>query len=128
MTPTAAHLASNFRLVTIQPRVATTATEGNSGSAQATVRVDLSHRVSVPVTVAYAPHNGEGFASHPEDFGAPSGTLTFQPGETSKTVPFNINGDSLDETDELALIALTNPTNATVGGFGVAGVTITDDD
>lgn len=34
----------------------------------------------------------------------------------------------LDENDETALIAFTNPVNATVGGFGVAGATIADDD
>jgi hypothetical protein len=34
----------------------------------------------------------------------------------------------LAEPDEGALIALAEPVNATVGGFGVAGVTIVNDD
>src|SRR5262249_16956274 len=63
------------------------------------------------------------------DYVAVSGTVTFAPGQTTATVPVTVNGDVLDEYDELFLVAFTNPTNATIGGFyGLGFGQINDDD
>jgi hypothetical protein len=35
-----------------------------------------------------------------QDYGAQAGTLTFKPGETTKTVTIVVNGDSKKEADE----------------------------
>ena len=68
-------------------------------------------------------------ASAPRDYASASGVLTFAPGETSKTVPISVRGDRLDEADEVALLAFSNPTNAKIGGvYGLGSATITDDD
>ena len=112
----------------IQPGFAPSIVEGDAGTAVVQVPVTLSAPSGRPVTVRYAPFTQAGYAVFPGDFEAPTGTLTFQPGETSKTIALTVKGDTVDEADEGALIAFTEPTNATVGGFGVAGVTIVDDD
>ena len=80
------------------------------------------------MTVRYGPYLGTDHASYPADFDAPRGTLTFLPGGTAKTLSLTVKGDALDEVDELALFIFTDPVNATVGGFGVGGVPIVDDD
>ena len=58
-----------------------------------------------------------------------SGAVTFAAGETAKTVPISVNGDTLVEPDEYIIVSFRNPTNAKIGGFwglGIGG--ITDDD
>ena len=43
--------------------------------------------------------------------------MTFAPGETTKTVPITINGDTAIEPNEALLVAFSAPTDATIGGF-----------
>jgi hypothetical protein len=114
--------------VMVSSALAPSQAEGNSGTAVVQVPVTLSGPSGQVVTVQYAPYSAAGFAQFPADFDAPTGTLTFQPGETSKTIPLTVKGDTLDEPDETALITLSSPTNATLGGFGLGGVAIVDDD
>jgi hypothetical protein len=45
------------------------------------------------------------------DYEAQSGTLTFAPGETSKTIRIAIYGDTVIEDYEYFSISLTNPSN-----------------
>ncbi len=100
-------------------------TETNTGTATVTFSVTLSAASSQTVSVAYATSNGS--AVQPTDYTSTSGTLTFQPGETSKTFTVAIVGDLLDEVNETFNVSLSSPTNATVAdGTGVG--TITDDD
>jgi hypothetical protein len=101
-----------------------TVTEGTGGATTATVTVSLSSAAASNVTVDYATSDGTAKAA---DYSATTGTLTFAPGEISKTFPVTVNPDSLDENDEKLNVALTNPTNATIGD-GAGAVTITDDD
>ncbi len=63
---------------------------------------------SFPVTVQYASANGTAIA--PGDYAPVSGTLTFAPGESSKTVAVNIVGDAVVENAETFTIALSNLT------------------
>ena len=58
---------------------------------------------------------------------ATSSALTFNPGETTKTVTVTVNGDLLDEPNETFFLNLTNATNATLADGQAVG-TITDDD
>jgi hypothetical protein len=102
-------------------------TEGNSGTRVLQVPVSLSAPSGQTVTASWSTLNHS--AAAPGDFVAASGTVTFQPGQTTKTVPVTVNGDTLDEPDELMLVSFTNPTNAKLGGFlGLGFGTITDDD
>src|SRR5262249_46562474 len=61
-----------------------TITEGNTGTRAATFTVSLSVPSAEPVTVTYA--TADGGATAGSDYQAASGTLTFVPGETSKTI------------------------------------------
>jgi CSLREA domain-containing protein len=102
-----------------------TVTEGIAGTVNATFTVTLSAVSSRAVTVNFATAGGT--AAAPADFAANSGTLTFAPGETSKTIIVAVAGDGLDEANETFNVNLTAPVNATIAdGIGVG--TITDDD
>jgi ELWxxDGT repeat protein len=100
-------------------------TEGNGGTASAAFTVRLSEASTVPVTVAYATANGS--ASAGSDYQAASGSVTFAPGETSKSITVQVNGDRRGEADESFYVDLGVATNATVvDGRGVG--TVRDDE
>ena len=99
-------------------------TEGNSGTRTLTFTVKLSRAIEQTATVAYATANAT--AQAPGDYTAQSGTLTFAPGETSKTVAVPVKGDTIDEPNERFLLNLSSPSNATVTRSGTGR--ILDDD
>ena len=102
-----------------------TITEGNTGTTSATFTVTLSAASSQTVTVVYA--TADGAATAGSDYQAASGTLTFAPGETTKTITVAVNGDRLAEPNETFVVNLTGATNATIAdGQGVG--TIADDE
>ena len=80
-----------------------TADEG----ADATFSVTLSPATATTVTVGYA--TADGTAVDPADFDGQSGTLTFAPGETTKTVTVPTVEDALDEDDEEFTLVLSSP-------------------
>jgi hypothetical protein len=98
--------------------------EGNADTRVATFTVTLSAGYSQPVTVAYATANGTAAAS---DYRATSGTVTFAPGETSKTITVLVNGDRFGEANETFFVNLSSPTNATIADGQAVG-TIVDDE
>ena len=109
------------------------ATEGD----EIVFEVLLSASTDQPVTVQYATENGAGgpvSARSGRDFTAASGTLSFAPGETRKTVHVATTSDSAYEFDETFYLRLSNPTNARLPGPDVsqgytrATGTIDDDD
>ena len=100
-------------------------TEGHTRHRPATFTVTLSAASTQTVTVAYA--TGNGTATAGSDYQAASGTLTFAPGETSKTITVLVNGDRLAEPNETFVVNLSSATNATIAdGQGVG--TIVDDE
>ena len=78
------------------------------------------------VTVNYAAFNGT--ATNTLDYAAQSGTLTFAPGETVKTVSLSVLNDTTVESREIFGLSLSSPSvNATIErGAGIA--TIIDND
>ncbi|MBX9585016.1 MAG: glycoside hydrolase family 9 protein [Gemmataceae bacterium] len=96
------------------------ATEG----AAATFTVGLSRASTRTVTARYATAAGTATAA---DFTAASGTLTFAPGETSKTVRVTTTDDTLTEGDETFRLVLSAPTDATLADDTGVG-TIADND
>ena len=71
------------------------------------------------MTVAYA--TADGTAQAGADYTAASGTLTFQAGETSKTVSVPVLDDIHDEGEETFTLTLSHPT----GGVSLADGTVT---
>ena len=100
-------------------------TEGNTGTANALFTVSLSAASTNTVSVQYASANGTATAG--SDYTAVSGTLTFAPGETSKTISVAVAGDTINEPDETFVVNLSNPSNATIAD-GQGQATILNDD
>jgi hypothetical protein len=100
-------------------------TEGNAGPVSAVFTVTLSAASGRVVSVTYA--TADGTASAGTDYISTGGTLTFAPGETTRTLTVTVNGDTLDEPNETFTVNLSNAVNAAIAdGQGVG--TIRDDD
>jgi len=99
-------------------------TEGDTTTTDVTVRLSAVSGQVVKVNYVLT---GNPAAIEGQDFTGASGTLTFQPGETSKTVTVTIFNDTLDEGTESFKLNLTNSRNARISD-GVARISITDND
>ena len=84
--------------------------ERDSGRLLAVFTVTLSRGSSRPVTVTFATHGGSATAG--TDFVSTSGSLTFAPGERSKTVAVPVVGDTQRERDESFTLELSDVLNA----------------
>lgn len=102
-----------------------TLTEGNNGTTTATFTVNLSAASGQTVTVNYGTANGTAIAGN--DYTAPNGTLTFNPGQTTQTISVQVNGDLLPEANETFFVNLSNPTNATIADSMGVGTIIDND-
>ena len=90
----------------------TSVVEGDSGTRPAVFTVSLSGASPQAVTVGYG--TSDGTATSPSDYTPTSGTVTFNPGERTKTVSVAVVGDTSDEPDEDFSVRLSSPTNATL--------------
>ena len=116
------------------PRVA----EGNSGTTELVFTVRLEPASTGQVSVNWG-DLGNGTAESGTDYtlSPNNGTLTFAAGETSKTVPVEVRGDSAVEPDETVRVRIISPSpsgtpirNAAgaVAGFATGVGTIANDD
>jgi len=105
--------------------------EGDRGTAKAMLSVRLSNTSDQTVTVNYRTVDGTaisgGGKNKSADYGATSGTLTFQPGEIGKTITISIKSDRKAEPNETFTVELYGAVGATIDD-GVATVTIVNDD
>lgn len=99
--------------------------EGSGGTTPLSFEVTLSRPVTWHVSVAYATANGTANAG--SDYAAAKGTLAFAPGEVTKTIDVEVNGDTVVEPDETLTIGLSKVVNATLRDGSATG-TITNDD
>jgi Calx-beta domain len=102
------------------------ATEGNSGTTLMTFTVTLSAAQGEAVTVSYATANGTAIAG--EDYLAALDTLTFAPGETTKTFTVEVLGDATGELDETFFVNLGGASSNAFVADGQGRGTILDDD
>lgn len=102
-----------------------TANEGNAGTTSMSFPVTLSKASRQTVTVSYATANGS--ATAPADYASATGTLTFAPGETSKSIAVSVVADLAIEPDETLTVALSAPVNATIARSSATG-TIKNED
>src|SRR5690606_35996465 len=91
----------------------------------ATFTVTLSAASGRSVSVNYATSNGTATAG--SDYTATSGTLTFTPGQTTKTITVPIANDTQPESSETFTVTLSGASNATIADATGIG-TITDND
>lgn len=110
---------------TFSVATAASVTEGNT----ATFTVTLSSAQGTASTVAFA-LEGTGGAVLGTDTGAAipgaTGTLTFAPGEVTKTVTVPVTFDSTTETGEGLKVTLSSPSTGTALGTSTATTTIAD--
>ncbi len=81
--------------------------------------VTLSRAASGTVAVAYA--TADGTATAGEDYTARKGQLTFDPGETEKTVRVPVLDDAIDEGEETFTLRLTNASGAAIADGEATG-------
>jgi hypothetical protein len=89
-------------IVDDEPRISisdVTKMEGNSGTTLFVFTVSLSAAYDAPVTVNFATSDDKAKTSD-HDYQAQSGTLTFAPGETTKTITIVVYGDTKKEPKE----------------------------
>ena len=103
-----------------------TVTEGDSGTTAATFIVTRSLQTSGMDSVEYATITNTATTA---DFTAvPSTTLTFNPGDITKTISIDVTGDTVDETDETFFVQLGNPSTGIFFSQDSGTGTIVDDD
>lgn len=88
--------------------------EGNAGSTNVTLTVTMDRTSISPVTVNYTTVNGTATIVD-LDYVATAGTLTFAPGETTKTITVAVNGDTKLEDYQRFTVKLSAPSGATIG-------------
>jgi probable HAF family extracellular repeat protein len=100
-------------------------TEGHAGTRAANLTVTLARASSQPLTVSYSTANGSAAAS---DYQSASGTVTFDSGQTTKTISVLVNGDRAGELDETFLVNIGLAAGNAVLGDSQGVGTIVDDE
>jgi WD40 repeat protein len=95
------------------------------GVGTANLLLTLSAASGQTVTVSYSV---SGTATPGLDYVALPGSITFNPGETTKNISVQITDDTIDEPDETVILTLTGAINATPAGITVHTLTILDND
>ena len=107
-----------------------TSTSYSVGEADSVVTITVTRSggsLGGPVTVDYATSGGTATAG--SDYADTSGTLSFGPGEASKSFTVPVTSDSTHEGNETFQVTLSNAAGgASLGSPAGATVTITDDD
>jgi hypothetical protein len=107
--------------------------EGDAGTTRdALFTFTLSAATGRSVSVNYATENisakgGNSCDNQGTDYETVSGTISFQPGNTSVTIPVKICGDASAEATETFRINLSSPSNGVVGFPQPVGTIIDDD-
>ena len=99
------------------------ATEGTDAALE--FAVTLNRAASGTVTVDYA--TGNGTATAGADYTAASDTLTFDPGETAKTVNVAVLDDAHDDTEETLTLTLSNASGAQIRDGEATGTIVNSD-
>jgi hypothetical protein len=84
--------------------------EGNSGTTLMTFTATLSAAYDQAVTVNFATHDDSATVAG-GDYVAKKGTLTFAPGQTTKTFTVTIKGDTKNEANESFYVLLSGASN-----------------
>ena len=128
-TPTVQFSAANYTVAENDPTNAATITVTRTGDTAGAVTVDYRTTDADTFTVGCSDTtNNHGAAYARCDYALTIDTLTFAPGETSKTFAIPIINDVHVEGPETFQVTLSNPQGATLGAQTTATVTITDND
>ena len=102
-----------------QPAISVNSYGGSEGDVM-TFTVTLDQPAAGSVSVSYGLLSGPGYGTLSQTESRTTfnrtGILTFASGETTKTLSFDTNDDSLDEIDESLTLVLLDPVNAELAG------------
>jgi len=107
------------------PEISVSDVVANESDEEVSFVVQLSNSTDSDVSVNYATQNGTALSG--EDYNQSSGVLTFQTGETSKTVTIELPNECVDEQPENFTLELSNAVGATLLDSS-ASATIDDND
>ena len=113
---------SNANAATVRAMAALSAADAETTEgAGATLEfaVTLSRAAAGTVTVGYATSDGTAVAG--TDYTSASGTLTFGPGETSRTVSVTVLDDTVDDDGETLTLTLSNASGARLADATATG-------
>jgi Ca2+-binding RTX toxin-like protein len=99
--------------------------EGDSGTTNFGFNLTLSTASTQTISVQYA--TADGTATAGSDYTAKTGTVTFNPGETSKMVDVGVSGDTTVESTETFRLNLSGAVNATLATSFGTGTIVNDD-
>ncbi len=99
--------------------------EGDTNTTDAVFTVSLAQPSGQTVTVECTTANGTAIAD--SDYNSNFGLLTFDPGETSKTITVKIVGDTIEEPNETYFVNISNAVNAFIFDSQGTGTIIDDD-
>ncbi|MGE7415087.1 Calx-beta domain-containing protein [Methylobacterium tarhaniae] len=108
----------------------TTKAEGNGGTTDFTYTVTRSGDAQAAQTVSYAVLGAGQVQASASDFVGgvlPSGTLTFEQGQSVKTLTVGVVGDAQVEPDESFAVTLSNPNFGTITQATAGGTILNDD-
>src|SRR5262249_11284116 len=104
-----------------------TRAEGKNGKTAFTFMVTLSDAYDQPVTVSFQTVNGTATTGD-NDYVGRTGTITFKPGEMTKTITIDVKGDGKGETDEFFYVDLFgNSSNSVLDKQRGIGTILNDD-
>lgn len=98
------------------------AVQPTSGTVNMAFSVTLAQAVTGTVTINYATADGNARAG--VDYQATSGTLTFSPGQTTKTITVAVLGTTLSQFNKTFLVNLSSPGNATLTRASAQGTIV----
>lgn len=102
-----------------------TVVEGGAGTVNAVFTVSLSAASGQSIAVNYS--TADGTATQSADYTDASGTLTFTPGITTRTVNVPVIGEGVPEANEVFFVNLSGAINATVADNQGQGLIVNDD-
>ena len=109
------------------PTLSISSVSAAEGSGTFVFTVTLSAASASQVSVKFATANGTAKSGRTGDYTAVSGTLTFKPGETTKTVSVSVLNDTTVEPDETFFVNLSGASGAGISVGRGTGTIVNDD-
>ncbi len=100
--------------------------EGDSGTKTFTFNVTRTGSTTLASTVNFTTVDGSALVSA-NDYDLASGSLSFDPGQTSKQISVTVHGDTTSEPDETFFVNLSNPVGATISDGIATGKILNDE-
>ena len=119
-------IADDESVPEVSVQIASASVNENDGGWNLIIMLDKASSTSTTVAYAFA----DGTATFGTDYSSAtsSGTLTFAPGETQKSVHFDVTDDSVYEGNETATFTLSNPVGAVLGATHAASIIIIENE